>query len=375
MRANFLLDSESRLRGAMALRARQPQGGRHDSPHHRLLGGAPLAGAAGGRRAGRRRGARAARHPPRRAARSLRHPGHHLLALGPLAGHPRGPGHLPDRHRAPRRAARARGARFLRLRLLLRLRRLPGRHRHLLGALAGARSTCRRSSRACPTACRRNWAPTPPASAGSSSTPGGPVGEALAGRTALVPGLDAALRAAVGAGRGRGGGDRRLHEAVPDHRRSQSPGRVRHPARTRSIARGARFERRGGRPAARMERHRVHGARRAATRTSVQDFESIVVKVDAQGTPDPVARRGARRAGPEIRRGVADLDGLGDHVGGIVVMRHGENALQVIEPRAAEAARAGAVAAGRASRSSPPTTAPTSSRAPCTRCGTSSSSR
>jgi Cu(I)/Ag(I) efflux system membrane protein CusA/SilA len=34
--------------------------------------------------------------------------------------------------------------------------------------------------------------------------------------------------------------------------------------------------------------------------------------------------------GPEIRRGVSDLDGLGDAVGGIVVMRHGENALNVI---------------------------------------------
>ena len=35
--------------------------------------------------------------------------------------------------------------------------------------------------------------------------------------------------------------------------------------------------------------------------------------------------------GPEIRRGVADLDGTGDVVSGIVVMRHGENALDVIE--------------------------------------------
>src|SRR5262249_12990622 len=35
--------------------------------------------------------------------------------------------------------------------------------------------------------------------------------------------------------------------------------------------------------------------------------------------------------GPDIRRGIADLDGQGDAVGGIVVMRHGENALQVIE--------------------------------------------
>ena len=35
--------------------------------------------------------------------------------------------------------------------------------------------------------------------------------------------------------------------------------------------------------------------------------------------------------GPEIRRGVGDLDGKGDAVGGIVVMRHGENARAVIE--------------------------------------------
>jgi Cu(I)/Ag(I) efflux system membrane protein CusA/SilA len=37
------------------------------------------------------------------------------------------------------------------------------------------------------------------------------------------------------------------------------------------------------------------------------------------------------RLGPEIRRGISDLDGLGDHVGGIVIIRHGENALNVIE--------------------------------------------
>jgi Cu(I)/Ag(I) efflux system membrane protein CusA/SilA len=62
----------------------------------------------------------------------------------------------------------------------------------------------------------------------------------------------------------------------------------------------------------------------------VDDFEQIVVQVDSLGTPvllRDVARVGI---GPEIRRGVADLDGRGDHVGGIVVMRHGENALNVI---------------------------------------------
>jgi Cu(I)/Ag(I) efflux system membrane protein CusA/SilA len=64
---------------------------------------------------------------------------------------------------------------------------------------------------------------------------------------------------------------------------------------------------------------------------SVADLEGIVVKAAPGGVPvllRDVARVGT---GPEIRRGVSDLDGRGDHVGGIVVMRHGENALSVIE--------------------------------------------
>ncbi|MCB1008656.1 MAG: efflux RND transporter permease subunit, partial [Acidobacteria bacterium] len=62
----------------------------------------------------------------------------------------------------------------------------------------------------------------------------------------------------------------------------------------------------------------------------VTDFEQIVVKVGPGGVP-VLLRDVARIAwGPEIRRGVADFDGLGDHVGGIVVMRHGENAKNVI---------------------------------------------
>ena len=64
---------------------------------------------------------------------------------------------------------------------------------------------------------------------------------------------------------------------------------------------------------------------------NLEDFGSIVVKTGAGGVPvllKDVARVGL---GPELRRGVADLDGTGDHVGGIVVMRHGENALNVIQ--------------------------------------------
>jgi Cu(I)/Ag(I) efflux system membrane protein CusA/SilA len=64
---------------------------------------------------------------------------------------------------------------------------------------------------------------------------------------------------------------------------------------------------------------------------SVKDIESIVVGVDHKtGTPIFVKHIAKVSLGPEIRRGVAELDGKGDVVGGIVVMRHGENALNVI---------------------------------------------
>ncbi len=63
---------------------------------------------------------------------------------------------------------------------------------------------------------------------------------------------------------------------------------------------------------------------------SVADIEDLVVGVNG-GTPVLVKNIGRVVLGPDIRRGVADLDGLGDTVGGIVVMRQGENALSVIE--------------------------------------------
>ncbi len=61
------------------------------------------------------------------------------------------------------------------------------------------------------------------------------------------------------------------------------------------------------------------------------DLEKIVVKTGPGGVPVLLRDIGRVSLGPEIRRGISDLDGLGDHVGGIVVMRHGENALNVIE--------------------------------------------
>lgn len=63
---------------------------------------------------------------------------------------------------------------------------------------------------------------------------------------------------------------------------------------------------------------------------SIHDFEEIVVKATPNGAPVLLKDVARVELGPEIRRGVSDLDGLGDTVGGIVVMRHGENALNTI---------------------------------------------
>lgn len=64
---------------------------------------------------------------------------------------------------------------------------------------------------------------------------------------------------------------------------------------------------------------------------SVNDIEEIVVGRDPYGASILVKQLGRVELGPEIRRGLAELDGEGEVVGGIVVMRYGENALQVID--------------------------------------------
>jgi Cu(I)/Ag(I) efflux system membrane protein CusA/SilA len=61
------------------------------------------------------------------------------------------------------------------------------------------------------------------------------------------------------------------------------------------------------------------------------DLEQSVVAVGAGGTPVRLGDVASVRFGPEIRRGAADFNGAGEAVGGIVVMRIGSNALQVIE--------------------------------------------
>ncbi|TAL36705.1 MAG: efflux RND transporter permease subunit [Spirochaetes bacterium] len=62
-----------------------------------------------------------------------------------------------------------------------------------------------------------------------------------------------------------------------------------------------------------------------------EELGNIVVKTGKEGTPVMLRHVGTVTTGPQIRRGVAEYNGLGDTVGGIVVIRHGENALNVIE--------------------------------------------
>ncbi|MEP6600688.1 MAG: efflux RND transporter permease subunit, partial [Nitrospirota bacterium] len=64
---------------------------------------------------------------------------------------------------------------------------------------------------------------------------------------------------------------------------------------------------------------------------SIQDIEQVVVGTNQRGTPILVKDVARVQLGPEERRGIAELDGKGQTVAGIIIMRAGENALDVIE--------------------------------------------
>ena len=64
---------------------------------------------------------------------------------------------------------------------------------------------------------------------------------------------------------------------------------------------------------------------------NLEDLGSTVVATDRAGTPVLLSDIAKVQFGPEIRRGIADLDGKGEVTGGIVIVRFGENVLNVIE--------------------------------------------
>jgi Cu(I)/Ag(I) efflux system membrane protein CusA/SilA len=61
------------------------------------------------------------------------------------------------------------------------------------------------------------------------------------------------------------------------------------------------------------------------------DLYNIPLGVDQRGTPILLKNVAVVKIGPELRRGIADYNGTGETVGGVIIMRYGGNALQVIE--------------------------------------------
>jgi Cu(I)/Ag(I) efflux system membrane protein CusA/SilA len=65
--------------------------------------------------------------------------------------------------------------------------------------------------------------------------------------------------------------------------------------------------------------------------TSIEDFQNIVVATPDDGLPIRVKDLGEVVEGPDMRRGISDLNGAGEVVSGVVIMRSGENAIEVID--------------------------------------------
>jgi len=64
---------------------------------------------------------------------------------------------------------------------------------------------------------------------------------------------------------------------------------------------------------------------------TLEDFRQVPVGLGAGGTPILLEDVARIQTGPELRRGISELDGKGEAVGGVIVMRAGKNALETIE--------------------------------------------
>lgn len=65
--------------------------------------------------------------------------------------------------------------------------------------------------------------------------------------------------------------------------------------------------------------------------TGIADLEAVPLKASPMGTPVLLSDVAEIRLGPELRRGIGELDGQGEAVGGVIIMRWGENALTTID--------------------------------------------
>jgi len=63
----------------------------------------------------------------------------------------------------------------------------------------------------------------------------------------------------------------------------------------------------------------------------IKDLEVIPLAVTDKGTPVLLRDVAQVRLGPELRRGIGELNGQGEAVGGVIIMRYGENAMRTID--------------------------------------------
>ncbi|MGQ0509997.1 MAG: efflux RND transporter permease subunit, partial [Betaproteobacteria bacterium] len=63
---------------------------------------------------------------------------------------------------------------------------------------------------------------------------------------------------------------------------------------------------------------------------TLEDFGAVPLRASDTGTPVMLRDVARIQIGPEMRRGISELDGEGEVVGGVIVMRHGKNALETI---------------------------------------------
>ena len=74
-----------------------------------------------------------------------------------------------------------------------------------------------------------------------------------------------------------------------------------------------------------------HMVRTTGYLTGIDDIRALPLKVTPQGTPLLLGDVAEINLGPQMRRGISELNGEGEAVGGVIVMRFGENASEVIE--------------------------------------------
>ncbi|MEZ9834546.1 cation transporter [Vibrio breoganii] len=74
-----------------------------------------------------------------------------------------------------------------------------------------------------------------------------------------------------------------------------------------------------------------HMVRSTGYISSIEDIQNLPLKVNSQGTPLLLGDIAEVNLGPQMRRGISEFNGEGEAVGGVVVMRFGENASEVID--------------------------------------------